>query len=187
MESNRRDFLIRSAKAVALAGGTAAIGLAIHNRDNGVRLGETQERVKSFLTKDDAALPQLAIAKGEVPAALVRAAVEAMGGMKRFISRGDIVAIKPNIGWARVPAQAANTNPEMVTEVVQMCFEAGAKKVIVSDVSLNDPQRSFDLSGIRVAAQKVGAIFCYRCCSRKIATFASGSSAARCSNAGLST
>ena len=157
MESNRRDFILRTGKALCLAGGTAAVGLAIHNRDLGVKPPDTDVRVKSFLPKDDAALPQLVVAKGESPGTMVRAAVDAMGGMKRFISRGDIVAIKPNIGWARVPAQAANTNPEMVTEVVQMCFEAGAKRVIVSDVSLNDPQRSFDLSGIRVAALKVGA------------------------------
>jgi uncharacterized protein (DUF362 family) len=157
VESNRREFLLRAGKAAALAGGTAALGLAIHNRDLGVKKHDTEERVKSFQSKDIPDLPQMTIAKGDDPAALVRAAVEALGGMKRFISRGDIVAIKPNIGWARVPGQAANTNPDMVREVVMLCLDAGAKKVVVSDVSLNDPQRSFDLSGIRVAAAKVGA------------------------------
>lgn len=148
---------MRTGKALALAGGTTALGLAIHNRDLGVRGGGTEERVKSFLPRDVPGLPQLAVARGEDPAALVRAAVDALGGMKRFISRGDVVAIKPNIGWARVPGQAANTNPAMVAEVVRLCFDAGAKKVIVSDVSLNDPQRCFDLSGIRLAAAGVGA------------------------------
>lgn len=157
MDPTRRDFLIRSGKAAALLGGTTAVGLAIHNRDMGVKVGETDKRVKSFLLKDNPELAQMAIAKGEDPAALARAAVDALGGMKRFVSRGDVVAIKPNIGWARVPAQAANTNPSMVAEVVRMCREAGAKKVVVSDVSLNDPQRCFDLSGVRIAAAKAGA------------------------------
>jgi uncharacterized protein (DUF362 family) len=142
---------------VALAGGTAAVGLAIHNRDLGIRTEKTEERVRSFAPKDVPDLPQLVIAKGEDPAALVRAAVGGLGGMKRFVSRGDVVAIKPNIGWARVPAQAANTHPGMVAEVVRLCYDAGAKKVIVSDVSLNDPQRCFDLSGIRVASASAGA------------------------------
>jgi uncharacterized protein (DUF362 family) len=157
VESNRRDFLIRSGKALALAGGSTALGLAIHNRDLGVRDSGQNERVRSFLPKDDPALAQMAIAKGEDPVALVRAAVDGLGGIRRFVSRGDVVAIKPNIGWARVPAQAANTNPDMVAEMVRMCLDAGAKKVIVSDVSLNDPQRCFDLSGIRVAAANAGA------------------------------
>jgi uncharacterized protein (DUF362 family) len=157
VDTTRREFLIRTGQAVALAGGTVTVGLAIHNRDHGVRARDTEERVRSFLPKDVPGLPQMAIAKGEDPAALVRAAIDALGGMRRFISRGDVVAIKPNIGWARVPAQAANTNPAMVAEVVKLCFDAGAKRVIVSDVSLNDPQRCFDLSGIRLAAAAVGA------------------------------
>ena len=45
------------------------------------------------------------------PEELVRRAVDALGGMKRFVSRGDIVAVKPNIGWDRMPVHAANTNP----------------------------------------------------------------------------
>ena len=157
MHPTRRDFIVRTGQALVLAGGTTALGLGIHNRDNGVRGAETTTRVKSFLPKDDPALPQMCIAKGEDPASLVRAAIDGLGGIKRFISRGDLVAIKPNIGWARVPAQGANTNPEMVSEMVRLCFDAGAKRVIVSDVSLNDPQRCFDLSGIRVAAAKMGA------------------------------
>ena len=48
MHSNRRDFLIRTGKALALAGGTAGLGLAIHNRDMGVRPPDTEEKVKSI-------------------------------------------------------------------------------------------------------------------------------------------
>jgi hypothetical protein len=57
-----------------------------------------------------------------------------VGGMKKFISPGDIVVVKPNIGWDRVPEQAANTNPEVLATVVQLCYEAGAKKVKVFGV-----------------------------------------------------
>ena len=34
--------------------------------------------------------------------------------MKRFVSRGDVVVVKPNIGWDRMPIHAANTNPDVV-------------------------------------------------------------------------
>jgi len=88
---------------------------------------------------------------------LVRRAVEEMGGIRRFIARGDVVVIKPNIGWDRTPEQAANTNPQVVAELVRLCQEAGAKKVRVSDVSCNDARRCFQRSGIAAAAAAEGA------------------------------
>jgi uncharacterized protein (DUF362 family) len=88
---------------------------------------------------------------------LVRRAIEAMGGMKRFVSRGDVVVVKPNIGWDRMPIHAANTNPDVVGAVIQMAFEAGAKKVVVADGSCNDPNRCFQRSGIWRKAYSLGA------------------------------
>ena len=68
----------------------------------------------------------MAIARGPDPAANVRRAVEAMGGMGRFVKRGERVVIKPNIGWNRLPEQAANTNPDVVAEVGATVAAAGA-------------------------------------------------------------
>ena len=65
--------------------------------------------------------------------------------------------IKPNIAWDRTPEQAANTNPELVAEVVRQCWQAGAKRVIVTDVSCNEPRRCFQRSGIQAAARAEGA------------------------------
>lgn len=90
----------------------------------------------------------MAIAKSSRDAAeLTRKAVEGLGGMKRFISRGDVVAIKPNIGWDRMPVHAANTNPVVVAELVKMAFDAGAARVVVTDASCNEPNRCFTRSG----------------------------------------
>jgi len=101
--------------------------------------------------------PDLAVAQGPSPEKLVRAAVDALGGMKRFISRGDVVVVKPNIGWDRIPEQAGNTNPEVVAAVVKLCYEAGAKKVKVFDRPVNDPRRCYIQSGIEPAAKAVDA------------------------------
>jgi uncharacterized protein (DUF362 family) len=87
----------------------------------------------------------------------VRRALEELGGIRRFVSRTDIVVVKPNIGWDRTPEQAANTNPSLVAEVVRQCWNAGAKKVIVADVSCNDARRCFQRSGIAEAARRAGA------------------------------
>ncbi len=77
--------------------------------------------------------------------------------MRRFIARGDIVVVKPNIGWDRAPEQAANTNPAVVAEVVRLCLDAGARRVIVTDMSCNDPRVCFERSGIAAAAKAAGA------------------------------
>jgi uncharacterized protein (DUF362 family) len=88
---------------------------------------------------------------------LTRKAIEALGGMGRFVSKGDRVLVKPNIGWDRRPEQAVDTNPDVVAALVELCYQAGAKKVIVTDNSTHPAERAFPRSGIQAAAQKAGA------------------------------
>lgn len=101
--------------------------------------------------------PDLVVAQGASPEKIVQVAVNAIGGIRRFISRGDVVVIKPNIGWDRVPEQAGNTNPEVVAAMVKLCFEAGAKKIKIFDRPVNDPRRCYVQSGIGPAASALGA------------------------------
>jgi len=115
-----------------------------------------------FLNRAEAAeKSRLAVVTGMSPSKITRAAIDALGGMKKFISRGDVVVVKPNIAWDRLPEQAANTNPEVVQEVVRLCFEAGAKKVKVFDRTVNDPRRCYVQSGIAGSAKAVGADVSY--------------------------
>ncbi len=88
---------------------------------------------------------------------LTRAAIDALGGMGRFVSRGNVVWVKPNIGWNRAPEQAACSNPDVVATVVELCFKAGAAKVTVGDNPCVSPVESFARSGIQAAAVKAGA------------------------------
>lgn len=100
----------------------------------------------------------LVVAHGLSPATITKAAINGLGGIKAFISRGDIVVVKPNIGWDRLPAYAATTNPEVVSTVISLCYEAGAKKVKVFDNSVADPRRCYKQSGISAAATSAGGI-----------------------------
>ena len=111
---------------------------------------------KSFLHAQST-IPDLVVVKDGKPESMVRKAVEELGGMSRFVSRGDVVVLKPNISWDRVPAQAATTNPDVVAEVVRLCIDAGAKKVKVFDRTLNEPRRCYKRSGIEKAASEAGA------------------------------
>lgn len=112
-------------------------------------------------TAEASASPDLAVVQGAVPEQIVRAAIDALGGMKKFISRGSVVVVKPNIGWDRLPEQAANTNPEVVGAVVKLCLEAGAKQVKVFDRPVNDARRCYVQSGIAAASGRAGADVSY--------------------------
>ncbi|UCF72714.1 MAG: DUF362 domain-containing protein [Deltaproteobacteria bacterium] len=92
---------------------------------------------------------------------LTRRVFEAAGGSSRFVSRGDVVVIKPNISWARRPDLAATTNPELLEAVIEICYEAGAKKVRIADNTINDPRRCFAISGAGMVAKKTGAELIY--------------------------
>ncbi len=157
---SRREILQRLGAAGLVLGSAAAIARA--RWDHGGPLGPAaldRAHTRDFrLSSAPAELPELVVAKNDTdPAALVRKAVEALGGMKRFISRQDIVVVKPNIGWDRTPIHAANTNPRVVAEVVRLAYDAGAKHVVVTDASCNEPNRCFQRSGIWKASYDMGA------------------------------
>jgi len=101
--------------------------------------------------------PNLGLIQGDNPALLTRKAVASLGGIERFVSRGDIVLIKPNIGWDRTPEQAACTNPQVVKTLVELSLEGGAKEVKVIDNPCNQAKRTYLRSGIAEAAKQAGA------------------------------
>lgn len=93
----------------------------------------------------------VAVAEGRDYGAVTRSAVNALGGMGRFVKAGNTVAVKPNMGWDRKPEQAATTHPAVVRAIVEECLKAGAKRVKVFDNPCNDMRRSYENSGIPTA------------------------------------
>ncbi len=155
-EEMDRRALLRVGMTTAIAGGAVALGLTLRARD-----GHEKNRVLPKLRDHRIAKIQgaveMAIARGSDPTQNVRRAVEAMGGMGRFVQRGERVVVKPNIGWNRLPEQAANTNPDVVAEVVRLVAAAGASKIWVTDASVNTAEQCFARSGIEKAAKAAGA------------------------------
>ena len=154
---SRRDALIKLLRVAGAGAGAAGLGIWL-SEHSWRPVSELAIAAKHGHTiAPDPQLPEMAVITGDDPAQLARQAIEELGGMRRFMARGDVVLVKPNIGWDRTPEQAANTNPDVVAEVVRQCANAGAKKVIVTDTSCNDPRRCFQRSGIAEAAQRAGA------------------------------
>mgnify|MGYP003544849105 FL=1 len=138
----RRDFL----KTSAVAG--AALSL---NFDG----------LQAALSSNTVAVekaPDLVAVMGGEPAAMLDKALEALGGIGKFVKKGQKVVIKPNIGWDRAPEMAGKTKPELVAALVKKCLGAGAQKVTVFDHTCDNWQKCYETSGISDAVKKAGGI-----------------------------
>ncbi len=110
-----------------------------------------------FAGEGEAAPDIVAVRNGE-PEIMFDRGIAAMGGMGRFVRRGQTVAIKPNVSWDVPPEMAGNTNPTLLNRVIGHCFEAGASRVVVFDNCIEHWQRCYGTSGIKAAAEQAGAV-----------------------------
>ncbi|TLX77783.1 DUF362 domain-containing protein [Labilibacter sediminis] len=100
---------------------------------------------------------QLAAVRGGEPEEMFDKAIEALGGMSKFVKKGQTVVVKPNIGWDAPPERAANTNPKLVGRIIKHCFNAGASEVNVFDNTCNKWDRCYQNSQIEKYAKEAGA------------------------------
>jgi len=137
---NRRAFLRQGLKSAAIvtAGCLSAVNLAAMPAHASVS-------------------SPLAVRRGKNIPELVRETIDALGGMQRYVGHGDVVVIKPNIGWDRTVEMAANTHPEVVVALATLCLRAGARQVRIFDRSCNDERRCYTRSGIRAAIEALGS------------------------------
>jgi uncharacterized protein (DUF362 family) len=161
-EQSRREFLLRSA-----ALGVTALGarkLAWGQTAPGRQPAPPDDRPLDMTIvrfKGREMSPAEASGEASPAARLTEKAIAELGGMQRFVKKGNVVWVKPNIGWNRSPEQAANTHPELVAALVRLCLAAGARKVKVGDYPCNDARQSYDNSGIAAAAKAAGAEIVY--------------------------
>ncbi|MDR0413662.1 MAG: DUF362 domain-containing protein [Dysgonamonadaceae bacterium] len=136
----RRDFL----KATALIGASA---LSFNKLSAAIQTNQLMVETA----------PDMVAVMGGEPVPLLQRALKELGGIEKYVKKGQTVAIKPNIGWDKKPEFAANTNPELIGELVRQCFQAGAKKVTVFDHTCDNWQKCYQNSGIEKAAKDAGA------------------------------
>ncbi len=114
---DRRDFILR----------TAALGAS-------VTLGGLFEKVVAAVAASP--LPDLAVVEGANYYDAARKAVESLGGMSRFVTKGSKIGLLINSPFDR-PGTFAK--PQIALAVVTMCYEAGAAQI----VSLEGAPRSY--------------------------------------------
>ena len=140
---DRRDFL----KALAVSG----VAFTLKMKGGMDIFAQT---VKS--NQGEKPVDLVAVMGGE-PEAMFKKAIAEMGGIGKFVKSGYKVVVKPNIGWDKTPELAANTNPDLVKEIVRQCVAAGAKEVIVFDNTCDTWTNCYKNSGIEAAAKSAGA------------------------------
>jgi uncharacterized protein (DUF362 family) len=155
---DRRLFLSRAAKAALSVAAAGLVASSLYDRQ-----GPSGEIDTELVTLPDFSVPTkdgqiISIVKGFDRIQTVDKAIDLLGGIERFVKPGDVVVIKPNIAFTTAPTLGATTNPELVAEVVRLCYGRGqAKQVIVTDYPINDPESCFALTGVGNAAAQAGA------------------------------
>jgi uncharacterized protein (DUF362 family) len=155
---NRRHFLYRSLKSGLAIAGVSAGGYWFYDPIG--PLARTNEGGNAFLS--DFSVPgvkgKLGVARGPNRVETLNRVLKILGGLERFIQRGDRVLIKVNAAFASSPMLSATTHPDLVFEMARLCYQAGATQVYVADNPINDPASCFALTGIEAAAVKAGAV-----------------------------
>ena len=162
MFMDRREFLKRAgATGLVIAG--AALGAArLYDPRSGAQYFRSEDEkkapsLKSYRVDRGAGTVEMAVVRGKDPDKMMRAGIAEMGGIGAFVQKGDVVLIKPNVAFDRAPALGATTSPDVLKAVALLCKEAGARKIIVADNPINQPEGCFFKSGIQQAAADVGA------------------------------
>ncbi|MBI5834376.1 MAG: DUF362 domain-containing protein [Armatimonadetes bacterium] len=157
---DRRDML-RYTGALATAIGAGAVGAALHDRRTGADYFQDLANAHAVtLPRYDLKNPQmptkLAVVHGRDAAMMVKAAFAAMGGLDKFISPGDVVLLKPNVAFDRPPELGATTSPEVLAAVANEVKRCGAKRILIADNPINQPEGCFEKSGITAVAKATG-------------------------------
>jgi len=135
----RREFL-KTGAAVVTAGA--------------LLLGRTR---RVLAQPQEGTAPDLVALVGGEPDVLFDRGIAELGGMGRFVKRGQTVVIKPNMSWSTPQDYGANTHPLLVKRIVEHCLNAGASKVYFLDHNL--ARNSYESSGIKEAGERAGAVF----------------------------
>ena len=160
---DRRQFMRHMTLTGAASGSALLAGLFLWERQHFVPGFQEKSGIQlpSFITDKKNIQADLGIAHGTDRTQTVKAAIDALGGIGRFIQKGDVVMLKPNVAFDRPPALATTTHPDSLRAVAQLVMEAGAKKVIVADNPINSPAGCFLKSGLSAVADDMNLELMY--------------------------
>jgi uncharacterized protein (DUF362 family) len=157
-QMNRREFLIRSAKAGVTVAAAGALGYHLYDPKGPQSVAISPRPSIHLPDYSISGLERkMSVVYGEDRLKTINLAFTALGGIEKFIKPGDRVLLKVNAAFASPPILSATTNPDLIAEVARLCLQVGASDVVVSDNPINDSESCFSLTGIGEAARSAGA------------------------------
>ncbi len=92
---------------------------------------------------------------------VIKEGLDFIGGIKSVVKKGDVVLLKPNLGYPEAPGMppwTCTTDSRVLSALTELCLEAGAKRVISSDMPAHHVSSSYMLAatGVQQAVEKVG-------------------------------
>ncbi|MGQ9631853.1 MAG: DUF362 domain-containing protein [bacterium] len=146
---SRRDFIGRTIKAGVALGVASALP----------RVATCPQAAPISESVD------LAAVRGDARRA-VKAAIDALGGIGRFVRKGQKVVIKPNMSFPNPPEWGTTTSPEVVAAIAELCSEAGASKILVVDNPLRRPDLCLKRSLIQEAVRDLPRTYVFAATDR---------------------
>lgn len=144
---DRREFLKKTA-AMGLGAGVLFL-------PKGLR-GHVE---KAFASDAAGVAPHLVALRDGETVEMFERGMKSLGGMDKFVKKGQTVLIKPNMSWDMPREFASNTPPELVAAVIRHCRDAGASRVVVMDHSIEYWENSRKQSGIGEVIKESGAVY----------------------------
>jgi uncharacterized protein (DUF362 family) len=152
--------LVKAGQAAALAAMAGDVVLI----NSGCQSGGKRKAIVNkpdFEVPADPRFPTVTLARNGDHARALESALDAIGGIRRFVKKGEKVLLKPNVAFDRIPEQAVNTNPVLVGEMVRQCRMAGASEILVTDNGPNNPVKTFSRCGLKQAVEQNGGKVLY--------------------------
>jgi uncharacterized protein (DUF362 family) len=128
MQKIKRRAFLKASVSTAVALGTPYLSTSCKGSES------SQQPSRKIKTK-------VAAIRGDNLDSMTRDAIDALGGIRTVVNKGDTVFIKPNFvsfPWAQYNKCfeiGECTKPEMIIAVTEECLKAGAKEVIIGEGS----------------------------------------------------
>lgn len=153
MPGGRRDFIAKLLGLTGAVAGLGSLGQVLWSR------AARADTAPAAIAAAEDTVPRNVWVEGKDPYACTVAAIDELGSIKRFVQKGQRVALLPNVGWARTMEQAANTHPEVLRAIIDQCEAAGAKSITAFCNPCNDIRVCLDKSGIGAMVEDSPARF----------------------------
>ena len=87
----------------------------------------------------------------------VKNSVDDLGGISRFVKKGDTVLLKPNLLAAKAPESAVTTHPSIVQAVGELVKDCGGKIIIGDSPAIGSWNNITKKTGMSGVADRLGA------------------------------